>query len=964
MHGPSSSSSSSTSSTVLTTIASTASKAAIFTAGLYLVRGYVTERLEDVKEKLESERIAKDILKRRFEQTQEDVGYTVMAMLPSLAEGVLDEMDVEGVTNELKGLGKEKVSEREKGKQQSLPSSAESSQLSTSGLRSWVDTTDQQQLFHSQSNSQSSSNGNSNEDSSEMGSSFISTTGAGNSGYGYTTSSIAASASASNLSVVSSSALSVKSGGEGSDVGSASGTSSSDINAPVSSLPSLGSSFDSNAFLQNMPPQARRFNLPTHKILNHPKSKSALWLHLLHLTLTRTVLTSYTISLLSLFTSLQLTLLARAKYVRGIIQKAKDEEIQERFEENMKNEFSLGGILVKMVKGKLGWGNQSTDWGGPESLYDDGEVDDAEISFLHGQRAGRSGNIAGSKGIHSAPDPAFEALSTKYLTLSYHFLHVGWRDLAETVREAVVAALAEFYIYDEEKGREEKVTLKTKLSQQDIRRLMRAIRRRVEGRLWDLSGEQDGGETSGHLEGTRWIWTKERVEREGQKREMFCRVLLPKTQEEIRRTLIEGGWRGDGIEYPEEYGERYQVEECEGEEDAEGREEVFLNEGIDLEASPGTSFSQISEESSQLSTQDQFQTSHLEVRGPSTTTSNPLLSRNTTRPRPLPTPTPPLATTSSSYVRPLPQLPTSVTSPSILSLDDSAAEYAEPERDSWPNDRSRYSMISISDTTSPLETRFEDVLPPQAHSMSSNDSVSSSVSASRSPSRQHIQEPSSHMNTSSGSASVSRPESRASASTSVSSSSHPSQSLAKKRVQKKTEKETTPPPPPTNHSLYPYSYGPYTNLHPHSDSPSSVGLRGARTAPSPRDPDPAFTALLSETQTHLVGADFAYVLGKSVGGVLRRVVGDEEGEDVQGSISVNGVLGSCFGTTLAAPTVVEKASVVEKGQEKGKARLAALLPTLARWSKDSLVGLPNVVVDEILATREVKAWEGVVFGEF
>ncbi|THU81456.1 hypothetical protein K435DRAFT_873327 [Dendrothele bispora CBS 962.96] len=393
----SSSSSSSSSSTVLSTITSTASKATLYAAGLYLVRGYITERLDDVKEKLESERIARDILKRRFEQMQEDVGYTVMAMLPSLAEGMIEEMDVEGVPKELKGLGKEKAREKEREKQ-------------------------------------SSSNETSNEDS-ELSSSFASA----GSAYSYTTSSIAASASASNLSVVLSSALSVRSGGDESDAGSQ----------------------DSS------------------------KSKSALWLHLLQLTLTRTLLTSYTISLLSLFTTLQLTLLARAKYVCGIMQKAKEEEVRERIEENVRNEFSFGGILMKMIKGRLGLGSGSVDWGRPEELYSDGfgEVDDAEHSYFHANwqlgskrlaaavwqnllplphTLNANGNKSGAGGlIHAAPDPAFEALSTRYLTLSYHFLHVGWRDLAETVREAVIATLADFYVHDDEKDREEKVTLKT-----------------------------------------------------------------------------------------------------------------------------------------------------------------------------------------------------------------------------------------------------------------------------------------------------------------------------------------------------------------------------------------------------------------------------------------------------------------------------------------------------------------------
>ncbi|KAF5349306.1 hypothetical protein D9758_011768 [Tetrapyrgos nigripes] len=1038
---PSSSTSSASSSTVLTTVTSAASKATLFVVGLYLVRGYITERLEDVKEKLESDRTAGDILKRRFEQTQEDVGYTVMAMLPSLAEGIIEEMDVEEVTKELKGLGKEKAKEKER--QSGTSSLAEDSQLSTSGLRGWVDTSKQ----HSHSQSQSS-NENSNEES-ELSSSFVSA----GSNYGYTTSSIAASASASNLSVVSSSALSVKSGGDESDAGSVSGLSdvagrnllgpygysNADLlNASVSSFASLGSSLDSSVFLQNLPP-TRPLNISSGKT-NTPKSKSALWLHLLRLTLTRTLLTSYTISLLSLFTTLQLTLLARAKYVRGIMQKAKEEEVRERIEENVRNEFSFGGVLMKMIRGRLGMGSGSLDWGKPEELYADGfGDDDAELSFLH-----RLGPKSGAGGlIHAAPDTAFEALSTKYLTLSYHFLHVGWRDLSDVVREAVIATLSEFYVHDEEKGREEKVTLKTKLSPEDFRRLIRAIRRRIEGRLWDLPGDADGGETSGHLDNTKWIWTKERIDRETEKREMFCGALLPKTQEEVKRALEEGGWRGDGVEYPgypdewagggykdEEEDERRNILSEEAGMDSASvnedsayslahsvsdRESTVDNSEAEEPSSAQTSseLSQASEDSSQLSSQDQFQTSHLGLRGASSTTplppsnSHPLPvppNRSSIGLRPLPSPTPPLRT-STPPIRPLPSIP-----PPAYSAESN--EFVRPEEDAWPNDRSRYSVVSLSDMASPgpeegVVTKFEDIAPTRRMPpvLSKNDSrpptrpPSSLASVSRPSSRQGsvasptstngngkrdtlrpseaIGPQSSQTNPTASSGPQSRPQSRASTAPSV--SSHASQS-----GKQKVEPVMTPPPPATNTSLslpYPYASGPYdfghdngssiAVLHPFSEShlsrrtsnshmypPGSfAGFNGRRTAPSPRDPDPAFTALLAETRSHIMGADFAYVLGKAVGEVLKGVVGEEDGQE---GVKVKGVLHSCF-TSHPAGHSGTKDAVHEK--EKDKARLAALLPPLARWSKDSLVGLPNVVVDNLLGMREVKAWEGVVFGE-
>lgn len=40
-------------------------------------------------------------LRRRFAQNQEDVSYTIMALIPTLGEQILVELDVEGVTHEL-----------------------------------------------------------------------------------------------------------------------------------------------------------------------------------------------------------------------------------------------------------------------------------------------------------------------------------------------------------------------------------------------------------------------------------------------------------------------------------------------------------------------------------------------------------------------------------------------------------------------------------------------------------------------------------------------------------------------------------------------------------------------------------------------------------------------------------------------------------------------------------------------
>ncbi|KAJ3988963.1 Peroxin-3 [Lentinula detonsa] len=119
-------------------------KAAGIAGGLYLVRGYIHARLEEVKEKIEEERLARDILQRRYEQAQEDVGYTVMALMSNLGEQILEEMDVEAVIRELQMMKNHGGSESMSA---SVSSSASgSSALSTSGLQGWVDTTGNKSL--------------------------------------------------------------------------------------------------------------------------------------------------------------------------------------------------------------------------------------------------------------------------------------------------------------------------------------------------------------------------------------------------------------------------------------------------------------------------------------------------------------------------------------------------------------------------------------------------------------------------------------------------------------------------------------------------------------------------------------------------------------------------------------------------------------------------------------------------
>lgn len=49
---------------------------------------------------------ARDSLRRRFQSTHDDVCFTVMALIPTLASQVLEDMDVEALTNELQSVSR------------------------------------------------------------------------------------------------------------------------------------------------------------------------------------------------------------------------------------------------------------------------------------------------------------------------------------------------------------------------------------------------------------------------------------------------------------------------------------------------------------------------------------------------------------------------------------------------------------------------------------------------------------------------------------------------------------------------------------------------------------------------------------------------------------------------------------------------------------------------------------------
>ncbi|KAI9310943.1 Peroxin-3 [Dichotomocladium elegans] len=83
--------------------------------GSYLLGRYATEKLRERQEKALSERVAKENLKRRFQQNQNDCVFTVLSLLPTLGDQLLNDMNLEAAWAKLQESRKlEKLEERKK----------------------------------------------------------------------------------------------------------------------------------------------------------------------------------------------------------------------------------------------------------------------------------------------------------------------------------------------------------------------------------------------------------------------------------------------------------------------------------------------------------------------------------------------------------------------------------------------------------------------------------------------------------------------------------------------------------------------------------------------------------------------------------------------------------------------------------------------------------------------------------
>lgn len=73
-----------------------------FLTSSYFLTTFLIGKVSELHSRITQESNSKDGLKRGFKQNQEDVGFTIMALLPMLGKGMDDVFDVDGVTRELK----------------------------------------------------------------------------------------------------------------------------------------------------------------------------------------------------------------------------------------------------------------------------------------------------------------------------------------------------------------------------------------------------------------------------------------------------------------------------------------------------------------------------------------------------------------------------------------------------------------------------------------------------------------------------------------------------------------------------------------------------------------------------------------------------------------------------------------------------------------------------------------------
>ncbi|KAF8336873.1 Peroxin-3 [Cantharellus anzutake] len=476
--------------------------AAGFFGGFYLMAQYIWGRLEEMRDKVIQDRAARENLRKRFQQNQEDCSYHILALLPTLGNSILEEMDVERITLQLqqsrtttsqaKNSPLSAAHLQPEGPSRGLSDSVISEPTSTAASDL---TDDGPHPPHSRPQSSSSAphvNPSSHFQPPPPGASATSHAGpsfdtsgmqSSSAGLDWVTEFRAQQAQlARSLALTGAVDGSPTSSHETgfSDSGVSGGYVTEGTESEISiegSVAESGVLVDASSVItrQSAAPELITFQPPSPEIHKHvpltSKEKTELWREMKVLAFSRALTIIYTTTLLALLTHIQLNLIGTRKYVESVRQLAREARQAEEVTAN----FSIGGLFFGDGPGEDEDEEEPGRW--------EGGIDELESLTEETER--------------------------KFLTMSWWLLNVGWRDVGERVREAVENVF-------------QSVSLKANLGPQDVERLISEVRKRVE-----FENESDGADISAEA-----------------RRVNFLRALLPPSSHSDHETefvLLQGG---------------------------------------------------------------------------------------------------------------------------------------------------------------------------------------------------------------------------------------------------------------------------------------------------------------------------------------------------------------------------------------------------------------------------------------
>ncbi|EJU01369.1 hypothetical protein DACRYDRAFT_116545 [Dacryopinax primogenitus] len=403
-------------------------------AGVYVVKEYISDRLAELREGVMEDMEAKNNLRKRFEQNQDDCAFIVEALLPTFATDILREMDVERITQQLSSMrDSSRLSMESSVSVSSVGPSSQGSPTSPTSLpergrprqpQPAVDTTIMAPIMPVLSGATPAGEHPPVLLEQSYASVTTTTTESGESWVQQFEASRVVDPGRpegpernSSLSVRGHSppySSSADHSGEEGSVMTGSMISAGGSEGEVSGvfIPSVTvESSDEASGTESRPPVRRQ-------------TKAELWNEMKVLTFTRLLTIIYTTSLLTLLSRVQLNVLGRQKYVDHIIQLEAESRATGR------------DPIMELLYAWM-YGDESQLW--PEQWEKEG-VDREWMT----------------------PE-----LERRYLTFSWWLLHVGWKEVGERVRKAVEAVF-------------EPVSPRQRLRPEEVERLIEEVRKRVE----------------------------------------------------------------------------------------------------------------------------------------------------------------------------------------------------------------------------------------------------------------------------------------------------------------------------------------------------------------------------------------------------------------------------------------------------------------------------------------------------